>query len=59
MVETWEIVIVNGRQTSVDLVVEDSLYRWNDWEVTSADPKNFQRHPTHPRKMYPPHTWLI
>jgi hypothetical protein len=48
MVEQVEITIVNGRLEPVDLVVQESAFRWQTYELTDSQPA-FQPHPTHPR----------
>jgi len=49
MIETFEITLVNGRQELCEINVEDSMYRWQTYEITSSWPK-FS--PTaHPRRI--------
>jgi hypothetical protein len=48
MVEQLEIVIVNSRLEPVDLVIQDSAYRWQTYEITESTPA-YVKHPTHPR----------
>eukprot|EP01133_Synstelium_polycarpum_P011487 gene11487-13396_t len=54
MVETFEIKVVNGREEPVNIVLEESLYRWEYFEITYASQRQ-QPHPTHPRKI----TWSL
>lgn len=48
MVEQIEINIVNGRLEPIDIIVQESAFRWQTFELTDAQPAS-QPHPTHPR----------
>jgi len=49
-VETVEIVVANGRSETVELVVEEQLFRWQTYEITNSAPVH-DKHPHHPRKI--------
>ncbi|KYR01687.1 hypothetical protein DLAC_01692 [Tieghemostelium lacteum] len=49
-VETFEIKVQNGREEPIRVIVEESLYRGQFWEITYSNPKH-SNHPTHPRKI--------
>lgn len=49
IIETFEIVIVNGRQETVNILVEDTLWRWSSWEITQSKPAHSRT--SHPRKI--------
>jgi hypothetical protein len=49
MVETFDITIVNGRMVPIDLVVEESMYRWQTFEITQTNVPLVPH--AHPRKV--------
>jgi len=53
-VETVEITVANGRSETVELVVEEQLFRWQTFEITNSAPAH-EKHPHHPRKI----TWKV
>jgi len=49
LIEQLEFNVANGRQQTVEVVVEESLFRWQDCEVTHSSPAH---QPTsHPRRI--------
>jgi len=50
IVETFELRVMNGREESVRVIVEENLHRWQFWEITYSSPKH-SNHPTHSRKI--------
>ncbi|EGC32697.1 hypothetical protein DICPUDRAFT_89090 [Dictyostelium purpureum] len=59
IVETYEIRVNNGREEPVRITVEESMYRWEFFEITSSQLTDsngttnikFINHPTHPRRV--------
>jgi len=51
IIETFEINVTNGRDEFVDVVVEDTMYRWQHWEITSSN-LPYQKHEHHTRRIY-------
>lgn len=49
MIETFEITVINGRQETINVTVEDSMFRWSNFEITSSRPAHSRT--THPRKI--------
>ncbi len=42
-------MVANGRQETVNVVVEESLYRWSSWEIPFSKPAHTRT--AHPRKI--------
>lgn len=49
LVESFEITVTNARMETVVVELEENLYRWQTFEVTSSSPQHGQG--THPRKI--------
>jgi hypothetical protein len=49
IIETFEITVVNTRQETVNVTIEDSLFRWNNFEITSSRPAHSKT--AHPRRI--------
>lgn len=49
IIETFEITVANGRQETVNVHIEDSLFRWSNFEITSSRPAHSRTQ--HPRKI--------
>ncbi|GAM22824.1 hypothetical protein SAMD00019534_059990 [Acytostelium subglobosum LB1] len=50
IVETFEIRVVNGREEPIKVIVEESFYRCEHFEI-SYESERHTAHPSHPRKV--------
>lgn len=49
IIETFEITVANGRNETVNITVEESLFRWSNYEISASKPPH---QPTsHPRRI--------
>ena len=47
IIETFEIKVVNGRQETVEVTIEDSMFRWSTFEIPFSKPAHTTT--SHPR----------
>ena len=51
IIETIEITVANGRNETVELTIEESLFRWSNYEIPSSKPAHAPSSSGHPRKI--------
>lgn len=51
IIETIEITVANGRNETVELTIEESLFRWSNYEIPSSKPAHAPAASGHPRKI--------
>ena len=49
IIETFEIVVANSRNETIELTIEESLFRWSNIEIPSSKPAHEST--SHPRKI--------
>jgi hypothetical protein len=49
IIETFEITVVNTRNETVNVTVEESLFRWSSFEIPASKPEHTQT--DHPRRI--------